>query len=289
MKIAFLGLGSMGRGICRNLLKKNHILHVWNRSAEKTALVAAWGGIPFGAPAKAAEGVDAVFVCLSSVAALRSMVEGAHGLYSVLNKGSVLYDLGTWDIASVLALLEAAERQGVVYVHLPMGKGPEAAEAGETPLFFGGPREVFDRDEPLLRDIGTPFYMGDVRAACAFKLITNLIGLSNNVVLTEGVRLARRMGLSEEAFMTAAESTGAWSYQMGNSGRKVFAEAFLPMRGTLDNAWKDMKFGVAMAEEAGVSCPAFTMLRDRYKAASEAGYGQEDYISVYRLLKDAEK
>ena len=50
-----------------------------------------------------------------------------------------------------------------------------------------------------------------------------------------------------------------------------------------------MKFGVEMAEEAGVSCPAFTMLRDRYKAASEAGYGEEDYISVYRLLVDAEK
>ena len=66
MKIAFLGLGSMGRGICRNLLKKKHILHVWNRSAEKTALVAAWGGIPFGTPAKAAEGVDAVFVCLGA-------------------------------------------------------------------------------------------------------------------------------------------------------------------------------------------------------------------------------
>lgn len=68
----------------------------------------------------------------------------------------------------------------------------------------------------------------------------------------------------------------------------MFAEAFLPMRGTLDNAWKDMKFGVEMAEEAGVSCPAFAMLRDRYKAASEAGYGEEDYISVYRLLMDAE-
>lgn len=289
MKIAFLGLGSMGRGICRNLLKKNHTLHVWNRSAEKTALVAAWGGVPFSSPQAAAEGVETVFVCLSSVQALRDMLEGPQGLYSVLNRGAVLYDLGTWDIASVLALEAEAERQGVVYVHLPMGRGPEAAEAGETPLFFGGPREVFDRDEPLLRDIGIPFYMGDVRAACAFKLITNLIGLSNNVVLTEGVRLARRMGLSEEAFMTAARSTGAWSYQMENSGSRVFAEAFLPVRGTLDNAWKDMKFGVAMAEDAGVSCPAFTMLRDRYRAASEAGYGQEDYISVIRLLEDAKK
>lgn len=51
------------------------------------------------------------------------------------------------------------------------------------------------------------------------------------------------------------KSTGAWSYQMRNSGHKLFNEAFLPMRGTLDNAWKDMKFGVEMAEEAGVSCP----------------------------------
>lgn len=282
MKIGFLGLGSMGRGICRNLLNKRHTLHVWNRSAEKTAAVAEWGAVPCATPEEAAAGADVVFACLSSVAALRSMVAGP--VCASMRKGRVLYDLGTWDIASVLWLEEQAARHGVVYVHLPMGKGPEAAEAGETPLFFGGPREVFDRDQALLRDMGTPFYMGDVRAACAFKLITNLIGLSNNVVLAEGVRLAKEMGISEEAFMAGARCTGAWSYQMRNSGRKLFAEAFLPMRGTLDNAWKDMKFGVAMAEEAGISCPAFTMLRDRYKAASEAGYGQEDYIAVYRLL-----
>ena len=147
---------------------------------------------------------------------------------------------------------------------------------------------MYERDKAFLSDIGEVFYLGDVKAACAFKLITNLIGLSNNVILTEGVFLAKRMGLSEEAFLNGAKSTGAWSYQMRNSGHKVFAEAFLPMRGTLDNAWKDMKFGVEMAEKAGVSCPAFAMLRDRYKAASEAGYGEEDYISVYRLLMDAE-
>lgn len=285
MKIGFLGLGSMGRGICRNLLNKQYTLHVWNRSAEKTALVAEWGAIPFPTPEEAARGTDAVFACLSSVTALREMVEGR--VCAALRKGCVLYDLGTWDVASVLELEAQAARRGVVYVHLPMGKGPEAAEAGETPLFFGGPREIFDRDQNLLRDIGTPLYMGDVRAACAFKLITNLIGLSNNVVLAEGVRLAKAMGIAEDAFMEGARCTGAWSYQMSNSGRKLFAEAFLPMRGTLDNAWKDMKFGVAMAEDAGVPCPAFTMLRDRYKAASEAGYGQEDYIAVYRLLNKA--
>ena len=261
MKVCFLGLGSMGSGVCRNLLNKGYALQVWNRSPEKAAKVAGWGAEAFATPQEATRGAGVVMSCLSSVAALKAVAGGANGVFSCMGEGMAFYD---------------------------MGKGPEAAEAGESPLFFGGSKDVYERDKGFLSDIGEAFYLGDVKAACAFKLITNLIGLSNNVILTEGVFLAKRMGLSEEAFLNGAKSTGAWSYQMRNSGHKVFAEAFLPMRGTLDNAWKDMKFGVEMAEKAGVSCPAFAMLRDRYKAASEAGYGEEDYISVYRLLMDAE-
>ena len=126
---------------------------------------------------------------------------------------------------------------------------------------------MYEREKAILSDIGEVFYLGDVKAACAFKLITNLIGLSNNVILTEGVFLAKRMGLSEEAFLNGAKSTGAWSYQMRNSGHKVFAEAFLPMRGTLDNAWKDMKFGVEMHRKPATErkttspCTAFSWMR----------------------------
>lgn len=61
------------------------------------------------------------------------------------------------------------------------------------------------------------------------------------------------------------------------------------MRGTLDNAWKDMKFGVEMAEKAGVSCPGPSPCSGiATRPHPEAGYGEEDYISVYRLLMDAE-
>ena len=253
MKVCFLGLGSMGSGVCRNLLNKGYALQVWNRSPEKAAKVAGWGAEAFATPQEAARGAGVVMSCLSSVAALKAVAGGANGVFSCMGKGMAFYDMGTWDIESVLALEAEAERRGVRYVYMPMGKGPEAAEAGESPLFFGGSRDVYERDKAFLSEMGEVFYLGDVKAACAFKLITNLIGLSNNVILTEGVFLAKRMGLSEEAFLNGAKSTGAWSYQMWNSGHKVFNEAFLPMRGTLDNAWKDMKFGVEMAEEAPIS------------------------------------
>lgn len=214
---------------------------------------------------------------------------GEDGVFSCMGEGMAFYDMGTWDIES-RPRSGGGSREGTASAtcNMPMGKGPERPRPGSPPCSSVASKDVYERDKAFLSDIGEVFYLGDVKAACAFKLITNLIGLSNNVILTEGVFLAKRMGLSEEAFLNGAKSTGAWSYQMRNSGHKVFAEAFLPMRGTLDNAWKDMKFGVEMAEEAGVSCPAFAMLRDRYKAASEAGYGEEDYISVYRLLMDAE-
>lgn len=288
MKVCFLGLGSMGSGVCYNLLNKGHSLQVWNRSPEKAEKVASWGAKAFLLPQEAVHECDVVMSCLSSVEALKAIVSGEDGVFSRMKKGMAFYDMGTWNIESVLALEEEALKHGLHYVHMPMGKGPEAAAAGESPLFFGGEREVYEKDKDFLSDIGVVFYLGGVSAACAFKLITNLIGLSNNVLLTEGVFLAKKMGISEEAFLSSARYTGAWSYQMQNSGHKVFSEAFLPMRGTLNNAWKDMMFGVEMAEDAGIHCPAFTMLRDRYQAASEAGYGEEDYISVYRLLANSE-
>lgn len=180
MKVCFLGLGSMGSGVCRNLLNKGYALQVWNRSPEKAAKVAGWGAEAFATPQEAARGAGVVMSCLSSVAALKAVAGGEDGVFSCMGEGMAFYDMGTWDIESVLALEAEAERHGVRYVYMPMGKGPEAAEAGESPLFFGGSKDVYERDKAFLSDIGEVFYLGDVKAACAFKLITNLIGLSNN-------------------------------------------------------------------------------------------------------------
>ncbi len=286
MNIAFLGLGSMGRGVCRNLLGKGHVLRVWNRSVEKAEMVRSWGAQTAATATDAVAGAEMVLCCLSSASAQKALLDGPQGVLACMEKSAPLLDFATWDIPTALDFQQIAAAHGICYASVPMGKGPEAAEAGQSPMFFGGPRELFERCSSLLSDMGTAFWMGNVSAACAFKLVTNLIGLSNNLLITEGIRLAKAMGISEEAFMAGAAHTGAWSYQLANSGSKVFAEAFLPMRGTLDNALKDMKFGVTMADEAGVPCPVFRHIRDRYQAASEAGYGEEDYTAVYRMLQE---
>ena len=128
MKVCFLGLGSMGSGVCRNLLNKGYALQVWNRSPEKAAKVAGWGAEAFATPQEAARGAGVVLSCLSSVAALKAVAGGANGVFSCMGKGMAFYDMGTWDIESVLVLEAEAERHGVCYGYMPMGpKRPRPA------------------------------------------------------------------------------------------------------------------------------------------------------------------
>ncbi|MFQ8890236.1 MAG: NAD(P)-dependent oxidoreductase [Bilophila wadsworthia] len=144
MKVCFLGLGSMGSGVCRNLLNKGYALQVWNRSPEKAAKVAGWGAEAFATPQEATRGAGVVMSCLSSVAALKAVAGGANGVFSCMGEGMAFYDMGTWDIESVLALDAEAERHGVRYVHMPMAR-PAGVPCSSVAWMWRGIRRVSDK------------------------------------------------------------------------------------------------------------------------------------------------
>jgi len=76
MKIAFLGLGNMGSGMARCLLRAGHSLRVWNRSAEKAVRLAAEGAVACASPAEAIEGVELVISCLMDDAWIHGVLMG---------------------------------------------------------------------------------------------------------------------------------------------------------------------------------------------------------------------
>ncbi len=102
---------------------------------------------------------------------------------SLLGKICLLpYKGGTFYVRSLQATSRCAIRG--------LGKGPAQAAEGTEPMFVGGSRDVFLRQQRLLEAIGDPIsYLGEVEQASAFKLISNLIGMTNVAVLAEGVAL----------------------------------------------------------------------------------------------------
>ena len=133
--------------------------------------------------------------------------------------------------------------------------------------------------------MGHPTYMGTVTAAEAFKLITNCMGMSNMIIVTEGIKLAKKMGISKEAFLENCPNTGAYSYQFAGIGGLVYDEIFDQPRFAVDLALKDVRLGVEMANSVNQKMPMFTLARDILKKTSDAGLGQADFFSVYKTLE----
>ena len=118
---------------------------------------------------------------------------GEKGLLSLMKPGSTYIDVSTIDPKTARKLSEAAEARKIQFLECPLGKTPAHAEKGEEPIFVGGKKEVYEKMKGILEIIGKPVvYMGEVEASSAFKLISNMIGMTNLAVLAEGIRIARK-------------------------------------------------------------------------------------------------
>ena len=120
-------------------------------------------------------------------------------------------------------MLEAeAAKLGKKYLVIPMGKGPAFAADGTCPLFGGGDKATYDKyEECLLKKMGKPAYIGDVKAGCALKLIQNLMGMSINAVCSESIKLAKLANISKEQFIEQISNSGAFSFQFKNTASGI--------------------------------------------------------------------
>ena len=94
-KIAYLGMGTMGRGMAANLIKAGHDVTVWNRSPERCADLVASGAKQAATPAEAVDGAEVVMYCLSDDAAVEDLVWGAGDLLDGVQPGQIVVDMTT--------------------------------------------------------------------------------------------------------------------------------------------------------------------------------------------------
>ena len=168
-----------------------------------------------------------------------------------MKPGATYIDVSTIDPATARKLSDAAEAKGIHFLECPLGKTPAHAEKAEEPIFAGGKKAVYEKMLETLQIIGKPvYYLGDVEAACALKLISNLIGMTNLAVLTEGIRIGEKAGIEPKYLLELLNDTGAKSFQMDVRGPWIAGGDFKSRFG-LDLALKDVRLGCEMAKSLG--------------------------------------
>ena len=285
MQIGFAGLGAMGAPLARTLLRAGKQVLLWNRSPEKAeALVRAGAGGTQATCLADFAACGVVFTCLALPEHVRTVAAGAAGLYAAMRPGSVHVECSTIAPDTARELAEAAAAKGIAYVQCTLGKTPAHAERGEAPLFIGGPAAVVEPLKDLFACMGAPNYVGSVEAACAVKLISNLVGMTNLAVLAEGLKLGDKAGLDRQTLLALLADTGARSFQMDVRGPWLAEEDFAPRFG-LDLALKDVRLGCSMAAGWGMEPALMRGALELFTQASAGGHGKEDCAAVITAMR----
>lgn len=286
MKIGYIGLGLMGGPLARNLIRSGQNVLVYDLSKDAVALTLAAGTSGRAAASiEELEDCDVVFTSLPLPVHIKDVMMSADkGLLNKMKKGSVYIDVSTIDPATAQEIEKYAGERGINFIASPLGKGPAQAEKAEEPIFAGGNKTSFEKVLPLLKLVGSPVhYLGGVKQAYAFKLISNMIGMTNLAVLAEGLRIGEQAGIDAKQFQELLAETGANSFQLQVRGPWILNNDF-DNRFGVSLALKDVRLGCEMADSWNYDARFTKLAQDFYKKADQAGLGKEDCNAVYKVL-----
>ena len=145
MRVAFLGLGIMGRPMASSLVKAGHEVSVWSRTAGKVVE----GARSATSPAEASRGAEVVWMCVSDTEAVESVLFGSQGVEESLAQGMTIVDSSTISPSATRQFAERVRARGVQYVDAPMTGSKVAAEGGTLIFMVGGEETVIESLKPL--------------------------------------------------------------------------------------------------------------------------------------------
>jgi 3-hydroxyisobutyrate dehydrogenase len=285
-RIAFVGLGTMGRHMAANLLAAGHELVACDVDPAPAAAL----GIPFAAsPAAAAAGADVAIMSLPSPAVVEEVAVGPAGLLHGARPGAVVVDMSTSPPSLARRLAAAFEAAGVDSLDAPVSGGPAGAEAATLAIMAGGRREAFERVRPVLESMGSLVELvGGAGAGQAVKLCNNLIVGVTMAAMAEACALLEQEGIDPaQAYEVFTRSTSDSSvlrrrFPIGGVRPEHPASKGYEPLFRLDLLRKDLALALELAAEHGIPVTVTEVAAGVYDEALEAGLGGLDYSAVYR-------
>jgi 3-hydroxyisobutyrate dehydrogenase-like beta-hydroxyacid dehydrogenase len=281
MNIGFVGLGKMGTGMARNLLRAGHKLRVYNRTREKAERLIEDGAVAADSPAEASRNTDAVVSMLADDQAVSDVVFGEQGIAAGLPKGAIHISSSTISVPFARKLTEEHRRREQTFVSSPVFGRPEAAEAKKLIVLLAGEKAAIQRCRPLAEAIGREtFIVGeDPWQGNALKLCGNFMIASMLETFSEAFAVMRKSGIDEHLFLNViVELFGSPVYK--NYGTTIADRKFEPAGFGLKLGLKDVRQAIELSGEVGAPMPFASILRDRFVSAMAHGQEQLDWSSV---------
>jgi 3-hydroxyisobutyrate dehydrogenase-like beta-hydroxyacid dehydrogenase len=281
LRVAFIGLGNMGRPMARHLLAAGFPLTVWNRTRAHADALSAEGARVAATPGDAAGGADIAITMLADDRALDDVVGGG-GLLESLPRDAVHVSMSTISVEIADRLSAAHAGQGSLFVSAPVFGRPEAAADRKLFVVAAGPGEAVDRCQPVFDAVGQrTFRVGErPSAANVVKLSGNFLIASVIEGLGEAFALARKSGINPAVYLDLLTSTLFTAPVYKTYGSLIAERRYQPPGFKMVLGLKDVGLVLDAARTAAVPMPFASVVRDRILTAIAQGGSDDDWSAL---------
>ena len=291
MKIAFIGLGIMGRPMALNLLRGGHELTVWARRAESMAPLAEAGAHCAASAASAAAGADLVISIVADAPDVEQVMLGAGGVADALALRDplaaplVAVDMSTIAPGAARDIGARLGERGIAFLDAPVSGGEVGAIAGSLSIMVGGDADAFAFAQPAFACMGRNIvHVGDSGAGQVAKAANQIVTGVGVLAVAEALNFAARNGVDTARVREALLGGSAGSRILENHGQRMLDRNFKPGF----KAWmhqKDLNIVLQCAHQQGVCAPLSAATAQYFNALVGCGLGEEDSIAVLKLLE----
>ncbi|MFU8862281.1 MAG: L-threonate dehydrogenase [Rhodobacterales bacterium] len=277
-----IGLGSMGLGMALSLLRAGHAVHGLDLNAVQVAKLEEAGG---QALSQSSPPADALVCVVLNAAQTEAALFGADGWAGHLKPDGTILSCATVAPDFAIAMEAEAQARGLHYLDAPISGGAVRAAEGALSVMASGTPAAFEGAADVLEAMAqTVHHLGDhAGPGSAMKAVNQLLAGVHIAAMGEALGFATSQGLDLARVLEVIKVSAGTSWMFENRAPHVIEADYTP-RSSI-NIWpKDLGIVTDIAAGAGLPLPLTETALAQYRAAVEAGLGQEDDAAITKLV-----
>lgn len=291
-KIGFIGLGSMGMPMAKNLLKAGYSLGVYDINRSACAQAGEAGAKVYPDTATLAQEKDIIITILPADRQIREVYMGANGLMDMAREGTLFIEMTSAMGETVCQLEQEALSRGkkLRFVDAPVSGGVAGATAGTLTIMVGGAPEDVEAARPILEVLGEHIIpTGSLGSGKNVKIINQLLNAIHTCAAAEAIYLARTMNLDLQQLLPILYQSTGDSWVLRNNVPKFMLTGEYTGGFKLSLMRKDVGLALRQASQSGLKLPVSQMVDEIFETALQQGNGDENYNVISRFIENQNK
>ncbi len=287
MNIGLIGTGLMGQALAEHLLAENQSLIVFNRSPEKSAVLADAGASVRQSAQQVLQDADICLLFLSDAEAIHSVFDA---IEPAAFRDTLIIQMGTIAPEESREMAARVRDQRGRYLECPvLGSLPEA-RSGSLILMAGGSKQDYETALPLLEMIGKePQHIGDIGQGATVKLAMNqlIAGLTASFALS--LALVEKEGIETEQFMKIVRDSALYAPTFDKKLTRMLERDFADPNFPTKHLAKDTRLFLSVAEQLGLNTSALEGIAQLLDATLKMGLENTDYSAIMAAVSPQNK